>query len=228
MKFLYVLSLLIIGFTITFGTVILPGKPTPLTWKQCDSMVEQSDSRNPSGSCVNQVRKGQPVYVDRQGPWCKWCPNIGKSVRTTLMLSFLYLPKIPWIPSNVSTWLIIYERGVKRAWFSQLGDCPGSILIVCFFYVVNFLAVISVIYYIFLHVWGASCSTAAGLSNHTPCPLLATRGSMPSAADQVDQDLKRQFESFDRCFGSITCPAQNQENIRESNDLFFGADKKRA
>ena len=184
MTFLYVLSLLIIGFTITFGTVILPGKPTPFIWKQCDSIVWGNNWTPgiPSGNCVNQLRKGQPVYVDRQGPWRKWCPNIGKSVRTTLMLSFLYLPKIPWIPSNVSTWLIIYERGVKRAWFSQLGDCPGSILIVFFFYVVNFLAVISVIYYIFLHVWGASCSTAAGLSNHTPCPLLATRGSMPSAA----------------------------------------------
>ena len=134
----------------------------------------------PSGSCANQLRKGQLVYVDWQGPWRKWCPNIAKSVRTTLMLSFLYLPKIPWIPSNVSTWLIIYERGVKRALFSQLVDCPGSIHL--FFYVVNFLAVISVIYYIFLHVWGASCSTTAGLSNHTPCPLLVTRGSMPSAA----------------------------------------------
>ena len=132
-----------------------------------------------------QLRKGQPVYVDRQDPWRKWCPNIGKSVRTTLILSFLYLPEIPWIPSKVSTWLFIYERGVKRAWFSQLGDpdCPAqSSSSFFFFYVVNFLAVISVIYYIFLHVWGASCSTAAGLSNHTPCPLLVTRGSMPKAA----------------------------------------------
>ena len=75
-----------------------------------------------------QLRKGQPVYVDRQDPWRKWCPNIGKSVRTTLILSFLYLPEIPWIPSKVSTWLFIYERGVKRAWFSQLGDpdCPAQ------------------------------------------------------------------------------------------------------
>ena len=49
----------------------------------------------PSGSCVNQFRKGQPVYVDRQGPWCKWCPNIGKSVRNTSMLSFFIYQKFP-------------------------------------------------------------------------------------------------------------------------------------
>ena len=36
----------------------------------------------------------------------------------------------------------VYERGVKRASFSQLGDCPAQFLIVFFFYEVNFLAVI--------------------------------------------------------------------------------------
>ena len=97
MMFLYVLSLLIIGFTITFGTVILPGKPTPFIWKQCDSIVWRNNWTPgiPSGSCVNQFRKGQPVYVDRQGPWCKWCPNIGKNVRNTLMLSFFIYQKFP-------------------------------------------------------------------------------------------------------------------------------------
>ena len=106
MTFLYVLSLLIIGFTITFGTVILPGKPTPFIWKQCDSIVWRNNWTPgiPSGSCVNQFRKGQPVYVDRQGPWCKWCPNIGKNVRNTLMLSFfIYQKSLNTIESEYMT-----------------------------------------------------------------------------------------------------------------------------
>ena len=79
MTFLYVLSLLIIGFTITFGTVILPWKPAPLIsfWKECDGYEWRNDWTPgiPLGSCVNQHRNGHHVYVDRQGPWRKWCPS---------------------------------------------------------------------------------------------------------------------------------------------------------
>ena len=79
MTFLYVLSLVIIGFTFTFGTVILPGKPAPLIciWKGCDGYEWRNEWTPgiPSGSCVNQQRQRHPVYVDRQYSWRKWCPS---------------------------------------------------------------------------------------------------------------------------------------------------------
>ena len=57
MTFLHVLSFLIIGFIITFGTVILLGKPAPLIsfWKECDGYEWRKDCTPgiPSDSCVN-------------------------------------------------------------------------------------------------------------------------------------------------------------------------------
>ena len=57
MTFLHVLSFLITGFIITFGTVILLGKPAPLIsfWKECDGYEWRNycTPAIPSGRCVN-------------------------------------------------------------------------------------------------------------------------------------------------------------------------------
>ena len=97
MTFLHVLSLLVIGFTITFGTVILPGKPAPLIcfWKECDGYEWRNDWTPgiPSGSCVNQHRNGHHVYVDRQGPW-----RLNNKIRLTMPCLSGFELYSRWVP----------------------------------------------------------------------------------------------------------------------------------